>query len=423
MKAKYFYGYNVVAAGFIIQAVSIGAMFTYGIFFKDFQQTFGWSRAVISGAMSLAFFIMGAVGVLAGSLNDRIGPRLIVMASGASLGLGYMLMSQMNAWWQLYFLHGILVGIGFATHDVITLSTVARWFDKRRGAMSGIVKVGTGFGQLVVPMAATALIAALGWRNAYLIIGAVSLAIMLAVAQLMRRDPQQMGLLPDGSRRGYDSAAADSTPVGFNLKTATRTLQFWIICAAEFSIFFCMFTVIVHIVPHARDQGLLPTTAAAVISTIGGVSMIGRVVMGAASDKIGGKRALIVCFIIMLGSLVWLQVAGSAWMLFLFAVVYGFAHGGFFTVMSPTVAELFGTGSHGLIFGIVLFSGTLGGSIGPLLTGYIFDVTGSYRAAFLVLTTLVAIGFALMAFLRPLGTSAPPAAQPGRPEPLRQGTR
>lgn len=405
MKSKYFYGYNIVAAGFLIQAVCIGAMFTYGIFFKEFQETFGWSRAVISGAMSLAFFIMGAVGVLEGSLNDRIGPRLIVMASGASLGLGYLLMAWMSTPWQLYFLHGILVGIGFATHDVITLSTVARWFEKRRGAMSGIVKVGTGFGQLVVPLAATALIAAFGWRNAYLIIGAVSLAIMLAVAQLMRRDPQQMGLFPDGSNHGHDRAESGSTPGGLNLKAATRTLQFWIICAAEFSVFFCMFTVIVHIVPHARDLGLRPAVAAAVISTIGGVSMIGRIVMGAASDRIGGKRSLITCFIIMLCSLVWLQVAGSAWMLFLFAVIYGFAHGGFFTVMSPTVAELFGTGSHGLLFGLVLFSGTLGGSIGPLLTGHIFDVAGSYRVAFLVLTALVAIGFALLAFLRPLGAA------------------
>jgi len=418
LKSKYFYGYNIVAGGFLIQAVCIGAMFTYGIFFKEFQEAFGWSRAVISGASSLSFFIMGAVGVLAGSLNDRIGPRLIVMVSGISLGLGYMFMYRLSAPWQLYLLYGILVGIGFATHDVITLSTVARWFDKRRGSMSGVVKVGTGFGQLVVPMTATALIAAFGWRIAYLIIGAVALAAMLAVAQVMRRDPGQMGLLPDGGLRERQTAASGPAERGLNLKAATRTLQFWIICIAEFSVFFCMFTIIIHIVPHARDQGLQPAAAAAVISTIGGVSMLGRVVMGAASDRIGGKRSLIACFIILLCSITWLQLADSAWMLFVFAVVYGFAHGGFFTVMSPTVAELFGTGSHGLLFGLVLFSGTLGGSIGPLLTGHIFDVTGSYRAAFLVLTSLVAMGFALIAFLRPLGVAG--NVHPLQPQPAGQ---
>ena len=93
-------------------------------------------------------------------------------------------------------------------------------------------------------------------------------------------------------------------------------------------------------------------------------------------------------------------------MLFMFAVIYGFAHGGFFTVMSPTVAELFGTGSHGQLFGMVLFSGTLGGSAGPILTGYIYDVTGSYRLAFILLTALVAIGFLLVSFLRPTEDAA-----------------
>ncbi len=186
------------------------------------------------------------------------------------------------------------------------------------------------------------------------------------------------------------------------LRAAMRSVQFWTICMAEFSIFFCLLTTIVHIVPHSRDLGLQPGTAAAVLSTIGGISMLGRIVMGAANDRIGGKRSLIICFIVLISSLVWLQLAGTAWMLFFFAVIYGFAHGGCFTVISPMVAELFGTGSHGLLFGMVLFGGTLGGSIGPFLTGYIYDVTGSYGAAFIVLTVLAIIGLALVASLRPV---------------------
>ena len=132
-KTKYFYGYNIVAAGFIIQAVCIGAMFTYGVFFKEFQAEFGWSRAAISGASSLAFLTMGLVGVIAGKMNDWIGPKVIIVMSGISLGIGYLLMSGLQALWQLYLIYGILVGIGFSTHDVITLSTVARWFIRRRG--------------------------------------------------------------------------------------------------------------------------------------------------------------------------------------------------------------------------------------------------------------------------------------------------
>jgi len=402
VRTKYFYGYNIVGSGFVIQAVCIGAMFTYGIFFKEFQAEFGWSRAMISGASSLGFLIMGAFGILAGRLNDKIGPRVIIMASGTSLGLGYLLMSRLQTPWQLYLLYGLLVGIGFSTHDVITLSTVARWFVKRRGMITGIVKVGTGLGQLMVPLIATALIAGYGWRTSYILLGAVVLVILVAVAQILRRDPQEMGLLPDGGGNGPDHVGNGSTEQGVPLRAAVLTRQFWTMCVTEFALFFCMLTMIVHIVPHATDLGLPSGTAAGVLSTIGGVSMLGRVVMGTMNDRIGGKRSLIICFIVLLCGLIWLQVAGDAWMLFLFAAIYGFAHGGFFTVISPTVAELFDTGSHGVLFGIILFCGTIGGAIGPLLGGYIFDLTGSYQTLFLVLTGVTVIGFVLIILLQPL---------------------
>ena len=130
--------------------------------------------------------------------------------------------------------------------------------------------------------------------------------------------------------------------------------------------------------------------------------MLGRIVIGTANDKIGGKRSLVICFILLLCGLFWLHVAEEAWMLFLFAVIYGFAHGGFFTVISPTIAEFFGIGSHGLLYGIVLASGTIGGAAGPLMAGRTFDVTGSYRIAFYVLILLAVIGFVLITLLKPM---------------------
>jgi MFS family permease len=406
VRAKYFYGYNIVAAGFAIQAVSIGALFAYGVFFREFQAEFGWSRTTIAGASSLAFFVMGAVGILAGRLNDRIGPKILITVTGASLGIGYLLLSYMQAPWQLYLLYGLVVGVGYSTHDVITLSTIARWFVKRRGMMSGIVKVGTGCGQLFVPLIATALIAAFGWRNACFIIGAAALVALVAVAQVMRRDPQSVGMLPDGGNGQPAATAIAAGEGGLSLREACRTRQFWTLCVAEFMVFFCLLTIVVHIVPHARDLGLPPAIAAGVLSTIGGVSMLGRFTMGTVNDGIGGKRSLIICFVILLCGLIWLQVSHAAWMLFLFAIVYGFAHGGLFTVMSPMVAELFGIGSHGLLFGIVLFSGTLGGALGPLMAGRLFDITASYRLVFLILTVLAVIGFILITTLRPPGKDA-----------------
>lgn len=400
LRKQYFYGYNIVAAGFVIQAVCVGAMFTYGVFFKELEAAFGWSRAVLSGASSLAFLTMGTMGIVAGVLNDRIGPRIILTVSGIVMGAGYILMSQMSAPWQLFLLYGLFVGIGFCTHDVNTLSTVARWFTRRRGMMSGLVKIGTGCGQLLAPIVAATMISRIGWRHGYLVVGFVTLLGLVAAAHFMKRDPKRLGLFPDGDTPNDNQEATSPDFQSMTLREAVVSFPFWNLCIAEFMVFGCLLTTIVHIVPHARDQGLEPTVAAAVLSTIGGVSVLGRFVMGVANDRIGGKRSLMAGFIILACSLIWLQFASQAWMLFLFAVMYGFAHGALFTVMSPTVAELFGTESHGLIFGVVLFCGTLGGSVGPLTAGYVFDMTGSYRAAFILMTIMASFGLALISLLR-----------------------
>ncbi len=385
-----------------MQGICYGAMFTYGVFFKEFQTEFGWSRAMIAGASSLGFLIGGAVGITAGRLNDKFGPKALSVVISILFGLGYLLLSRLQTPWQLYLIYGLPVAVGFGAFDVITLSTVSRWFVRSRGMMSGIVKVGTGSGQVLMPLFAAALIAAYGWRSTYMILGVVIIVVLVAAAQVMRHNPREIGLLPDNDPYEPSTLGSGSRDPGMPLKEIFRTKQFWAINLAEFCSFFCLLTIVVHIVPHAIDQGLAPGTAAGVISAIGGMSIVGRFVLGSAYDRIGGKRSLMICFIILFCSFIWLQVAGSAWMLFLFAVVYGFAHGGLFTVVSPTVAELFGTGSHGVLFGIVLFSGNLAGAISPILAGRIFDVMGSYRIIFLMLIVVAATGFVLVSLLRPL---------------------
>jgi MFS family permease len=391
-----------LAASFIMQGICYGAMFTYGVFFKEFQTEFGWSRAMISGASSFAFLIGGAFGITAGRLNDKIGPKALSVVVSILFGLGYLLLSRLQTPWQLYLIYGLPVALGFGAFDVITLSTVSRWFVRSRGMMSGLVKVGTGSGQALMPLFAAALIAAYGWRSAYIILGVVIIVLLVAAAQVMRHNPREIGQLPDNDPFEPSTLGSGSRDPGMPLKEIFRTKQFWAINLAEFCSFFCLLTIVVHIVPHATDLGLAPGTAAGVISAIGGMSIVGRFVLGSAYDRIGGKRSLMICFIILFCSIIWLQVAGSAWMLFLFAVVYGFAHGGLFTVVSPTVAELFGTGSHGVLFGIVLFSGNFAGAISPILAGRIFDVMGSYRIIFLMLIVVAATGFVLVSLLRPL---------------------
>jgi len=357
---------------------------------------------MISGASALNYLVTGLCGILAGRLNDKIGPKMVISATGITLGLAFLLMSLLQEPWQLYLVYGVLVGIGVSTTDIITLSAVARWFIKRRGMITGIVKMGTGFGQFAMPLLAAALISVYGWRHSYLSMAAANLVIILVAAQVLRRDPQGMGLLPNGDSHENLAASERTAESGVTLSVALKTRQFWIMCVAWFSVFFCLLTIIVHIVPHARDLGLSPATAAGVLSTIGGVSLLGRIVMGMVNDRIGGKGSLILCFIVLLCGLVWLQVASTVWMLFLFAAIYGFAHGSFFTVVSPTIAELFGTLSHGVLFGIILFSGMVGGSVSPIMAGRIFDTTGSYQIAFIILIAIAAIGLALITLLKPL---------------------
>ena len=397
-----FHGYRIVAACFVIQGVMIGGMFAYGVFFRELESTFGWSRATISGASSLAFVVMGVLAIAAGRLNDRIGPRLLMGVSGVAFAAGYALLSRLEAPWELFLFYGVLAGIGYSTHDVVTLSTITRWFVRRRGIMTGIAKVGTGTGQVLIPVAAAFLVASFGWRSAALVMGVVSGLVLVAAAQVMRRDPHALGQHPDGIALTADAGSRPGADAGLTLAQAASTRQFWILCGSQLSVMLCLMTVMIHVVPHATDRGMAPAVAATILSCIGAVSIAGRLTIGTLVDRLGGKRALMICFAVLLSSFVVLQAGGATWMLFVFAAVYGFAHGGFFTVMSPTLAEYFGTGSHGVIFGIVLFSGNIGGAIGPLLAGGLFDATGTYDVAFVILTAFGVLGLVLVALLKPM---------------------
>jgi len=399
---KRFYGYTIVAACFFMQAVSVGAMISYGVFFKHLLDEFGWSRTFISGASSVVMFTMGAMGILFGRLNDRFGPRRILLSSGLCLAGGYLLMGTLQAGWQLYVFYGLMVGVGMSTHDIVTLSTIARWFRKRRGMMTGLVKAGTGTGQFFVPLMASALIAAVGWRSTYVVIGLMVLAVYLLAARLVRRSPEEMGLTPDGVPGDSELAAQTG---GVLLGQALRTPQFWLCCLSYFCVVFGAMTILVHIVMHATDMGMDEGRAAGVVSTIGILSIAGRVTMGTLADRIGSRRTFLLCFCILIVALLWLQVATRGWMLFGFAVVYGFAHGGFYTVLSPTIAELFGLRAHGAIFGIAYFFGTLGGAIGPVVAGRIFDVQQSYSQDFWLLAGLAVVGMLLMLRVRPVARS------------------
>ncbi len=398
-KPRIFYGYIVVATCFVIMVIMHGIYNTFGIFFTSLESAFGVTRAVLSGASSVAFVTMGISSIIAGILADKFGPRKVMIAGAILFSGGFLLTSQAHTVWQLY-LFITLSGIGLSVPDIVPLSTVVRWFVKKRGVMSGITKVGTGAGMTIMPIVASILIEAVGWRNAYLILGTLVLVTVIPLTLILRRDPREMGLLPDGEQKPPDAQVPPLVEEGLTMRLALQTSQFWLVCGYYFTILFCSITIMTHIAPHAMDIGISRTAAALIVSIIGGTSIAGRLIMGFSGDRIGHKRGVIVCFIILITALSLLQAASHPWMLFLFAAIYGFCHGGFFALISPLIAGLFGTRSQGVLLGSIIFSGTIGGGIGMVVSGHIFDVTGNYDIAFIILLALAVLGLTAVSFIK-----------------------
>lgn len=374
----------------LTQFLIVGMLFAYGQFFTIFEAEFGWPRAVLSGCMSLTILVMGALGAFGGRLSDLYGPRLVLSVTGALFGLGVAGISLVSEPWHLFLIFGCFVGLGMATHDVVTLSTVARWFERRRGVMTGVVKTATAGGQICLPILAAALIAALGWRDAVMVIG-LAISVLLVIAALLMARPEL------GAKGGSAAAVGGGPQIAY--RAATRTRVFWTLCAAQLMFFPILGAVPLHIVVHGEDLGLATTEAAALVSVIGAASIAGRLVVGGMSDRIRGRRSYMLCLAPLAASLVALLYIDTPWLLFAAMVVYGFGHGGLFTVVSPTVAEYFGLRDHGAIFGSILFFGALGGAFGPIMAGLAFDVTGSYALAFTTLAALAAMALALVATL------------------------
>ena len=398
-KPKFFYGWFVVIATWFMMLIMDGTFYSFGVFFKPVLTEFGWTRAMTSGAFSLCAILTGLFAVIVGRLNDRFGPRIVLSICGFFLGLGYLLMSQISAIWQLYLFYGVMVAIGMSASIVPLLSTVARWFVKGRGVMTGVVLTGVGIGTIIVPLLASRLISIYSWPTAYIIMGGMTLLFTISVAQFMKRDPEQVGQLPYGGTQ-LEKQELNLNAEGFSLKEAMRTAPFWIVCMLTFCFVFCVFTVMVHIDAHAVELGVSPLVAASTLAVIGGVSIIGRPAMGVFADRVGSKWAAIVCFTLFAADFLWLAVVNEVWVLYPFAAIFGFAYGGLSALFSPIVAELFGLSSHGAIFGASFFCGQVGGAIGPLMAGHIFDITGSYNIAFKVCAAVGILGIILASLLK-----------------------
>lgn len=400
-RPRFFYGYIIVLAAFIVSVVGWVMYSAYGVFFEPTLKEFGWTRAVTSGPYSLYIVVQGLLSIVMGKVNDRFGPKIIIIVCGLSFSLGYLLLSRMSDMWQLYLFFGALLGIGMACIWVPLLSTVARWFVKRRGLMCGIVTAGITLSIAIMPLLASWLISNYGWRYSYIIFAIVTFVVIVVAALFLKRDPGQMGLSPYGEDEVMGKKL-NSDVLGLSLGEAFRTRQFWMFCAIATSITLLSVLVIVHIVIHATGLGITAFRAASIVSVNGVAGIPGAIFIGHLADRIGNKRTLIIITILYTFSLLWLLVADELWMFYLFAVVFGAAFAGFFTVQSPVVAELFGLRSHGIIFGVLYSITMVGAAFGPILAGYIFDITSSYQLAFWIGSGIAISGFILALLLKPI---------------------
>jgi len=337
-----YYGYIIIAVSILILFIMHGIGRSWGVFLSSLEAEFGWSRAAISGAHSLGFMMGGAISIILGKISDRFGSRIIITIGALSVALGCFLMSTVSALWQVYLFYGLLITLWGSPANVSLLSTAMRWFNKKRGLFSGFVKVGTGLGIMLIPLLSTQLTQTYGWRNAFIILGVICLVIVVPLAQFLRRDPGQKGLRAYGETSQPD-VINNLLDEGMSLREALQNRQFWIICISFFLMWYCCNGLMIHIIPYTIDIGIPPLSAAGLLSIIGASSIVGRLVVGAEGDRMGNIRTMTLCFILLTISMSWLLLSKQLWQLYLFAVVYGFAHGGFFTLISPLIADLFGT--------------------------------------------------------------------------------
>ena len=336
----------------------------------------------MKSSFSLSMIIYGVMSIATGGFNDKFGPRSVLTICGLSIGAGHLFMSRLSTLWQLYLFIGVLISTGMSGIWVPQLSTISRWFIKRRSLMSGIAVAGMGIGGLIGPVVVGRLIEVYDWRLTYTFLGIAILLVFVPVAQLMKRDPAEVGQSPYGENDENEQIIR-SGDKDFTFNESIVTLQFWLVFFILIGFGYCCSGIMVHIVPHAIVLGLSPVKAANILAVFGGVNILGVYMLGGLGDKIGNRQVFLISCLLIAVVFSGLVAIKNEWLLIFLVAVCGFAFGGMGTVESPLVAWLFGLGSHGLIYGVIHIGFTIGGALGPFVMGYLYDITGHYNSAFL----------------------------------------
>jgi len=415
-----FYGWWVVFASASIVFLSAGTFFYgFSLLVSPLTHEFGWSRASISIGFSLRTELGGIAAPVVGFAVDRIGVRRITLAGVFIVAVGLVMMSRMESL-AFFYLSVLVIAIGMSGTGGPNASTViSHWFRRQRGRALGFMTLGGGAGGLSAIIFAW-LISDFGWRDALVIIAVVQFVVCVPLAISIRNRPADLGLEPDGQPMDMTPATAGgSTRVSHEgpettTAQALRSAMFWRMALVFGMSNFATTAVIVHQVPFLEEQVAFSHTAAAASVTIMiAISIVGRLGFGGAADRYSAPFVMAIGLGFTAAGLVMFSAINQPWQAVFPLFFFGIGFGAAIPLRSVLQAEYFGLRAFGAIQGMILTVTTFFAFVGPVMAGFMYDASDSYRLAFLVLACGPAIGIPLVLTLR-----APWAVASEKPAPV-----
>jgi len=400
---RIFHGWWIVATAFIALAVNVGLLFySWGVFLSPLAAAFG-GRAGVSVAYSSMQVAAALYGLFVGRLVDRHGARPVQIVGVFAFALGYALVARATSLWWLYAAMAGPVALGSTCIGALPSNgAVARWFVRRRGLALGISTAGISAGGIVFAPASQYLIEHLGWRRAYDVLAMSVLVLVLPpVLAFMRRDPADMGLLPDGApphrsaddREAHLAFAARELERSVRPGVAMRDRSFWLLAAAFGLTMTGLSSLLLNQVAILVDRGMAATQASWVLGATAAMGVVGKLGFGSLLDRFDQRRVAAACFVLQAAGVVLLWQTHSPPALVCYVILYGYAMGGNATLQASLVAEAFGRLHYGAIYGRLTPFVMVAQAIGIPLTGYLRDRTGSWEPAMagIVAASLIAV--------------------------------
>ena len=403
-KKRVFYGWSVLAAITFVLCMSFGTSTSIGVYFKPIVEEFGWLRGDLSLGISIGYFLFAISSPIIGRIIDRIGVRPVFIVGIVMMTAGFALMSMVSRLWHVYIYFGVLVSLGGAATTFVTVSaTVIHWFEKRRGMALSIGNAGGALGLFLVVYLAAFLISRIGWRLAFVysavILAATTLPVILFV---IRNDPKDMGLRPDGRTADGRAAGALVAPsrnlAHLDWRQAMKTRPFFLISTGYFACGFSVTLFTIHTIPYATDLGFDFQTAAWAVSFSGFFNVIGTLLAGVISDRMGRKNILGITYFVRGLSFVIFLLWQNLFTLYLFAAVIGLSYFATVPLTAGLTGDIYGSKNMGIIYGTMTGVHQIGSAVGVYLGGLMFDWTGSYRGAYMMAVVLL-MGASLVSFM------------------------